>query len=471
MQQLTRFDTHHDIACFQVSRIELPVAVDDDFRLGQWVDVDNQTKTAIVGSPRTFVSPGDGGLVGVAIVFEQDENGDFVQGAVLSPNDGVSGARFGATVAIHDGTALVGAPYMYCEGQGGGFNNTWVETVFYDSVDYDYPTANEWAEGAQLCGAVYVFEQDAGGNWSQTAKLTTSDISPGDRLGYGAKLSGDTAILSAPGEDGNRGAAYVFERGPDGVWTEQHKFAHNYATEGQTLGHWGEIIDFDHETMVFSTVWINSTHVFQKQGTAWPETETIPKPEGLDGWFASAASVSGDWALFDSSFSPKYESAYLYHRSCGNWTLVATLEVPQDLEGDPAALRRAMLSGDTAVISIPASHHNGLEDHGTAFIYELPPLVNECAVCEEQEAALTTELASMQVAARAASAPSEPAQLNGDQLLHAEGEANDNFGRATAMSGGECARLSDSEGAIRLGALGFLRPRATCGGPRNGAFH
>ena len=115
MQQLTRFDTdtHHDIACFQVSRIELPVAVDDDFRLGQWVDVDNQTKTAIVGSPRTFVSPGDGGLVGVAIVFEQDENGDFVQGAVLSPNDGVSGARFGATVAIQDGTALVGAPYMY----------------------------------------------------------------------------------------------------------------------------------------------------------------------------------------------------------------------------------------------------------------------------------------------------------------------------------------------------------------------
>lgn len=422
----------------ETTRIELPVAVDEDYRLGQWVNVDDATKTAIVGAPRTFLSPGEeGSLVGVAVVFEKDADGAFAQTAILTSDVAAAGSRFGLAVDIHNGTALVGAPYMYCEDGAAGFNETWVDTVFYDPINLDYPTAEEWAEGAQLCGAVFVFEQDENGEWSQTAKLTTSDIEPGDRLGFGVKLYGDRAIIVSAGEDSNRGAAYVFERGADGEWAEQQKFQAAYNLEGQRLSHFGEHLDLDDlggETMMFGTPWINTSHIFTKQGTAWPEVATPIRSDG------SSVSISGDFALFDGWYTyhddTPWESAHLYHRSCGNWSLVATLEVPQDLQGDPQSMRRAMISGDTAVIAIPTATHEGTADHGTAFIYDLPSLVNECAECEADETALTAELAAAQAAAYAASATSGPVpDVTGDQLLHDDREANDNFGVATAVSG------------------------------------
>ncbi len=77
------------------------------------------------------------------------------------------------------------------------------------------PTATN-AAGAQV-GAAYMFRWD-GTNWTQTQKLTASDVSPNDPFrfpfGCAAALSGDWAMVGAPHTTNAAGvkigAVYVF---------------------------------------------------------------------------------------------------------------------------------------------------------------------------------------------------------------------------------------------------------------------
>jgi VCBS repeat-containing protein len=53
----------------------------------------------------------------------------------------------------------------------------------------------------------------SGSGWSQQAKLTASDAATADNFGFAVAVSGDTAIIGAPFDDGvggNSGSAYVF---------------------------------------------------------------------------------------------------------------------------------------------------------------------------------------------------------------------------------------------------------------------
>lgn len=72
-------------------------------------------------------------------------------------------------------------------------------------------------------GAAYVFERERGGDdWNQVAKLTASDGSPPDELGTSVAIDGDTIVAGAPQprSDGRSGgSAYVFVE-PSGGWRD-----------------------------------------------------------------------------------------------------------------------------------------------------------------------------------------------------------------------------------------------------------
>ena len=76
---------------------------------------------------------------------------------------------------------------------------------------------------AQDAGAAYIFEEQSDGQWSQTAKLTASDGAGGDYFGMRVDMTKNRAIVGAYLDDDNgesTGAAYIFERTPDGNWFE-----------------------------------------------------------------------------------------------------------------------------------------------------------------------------------------------------------------------------------------------------------
>ncbi|CAD7846986.1 MAG: hypothetical protein [Olavius algarvensis Delta 4 endosymbiont] len=132
--------------------------------------------TALVGA---FGDDDAGSSSGSAYVFWYDGT-TWIQEAKLTANDAAGFDRFGRSVSISGGTALIGA-------------------LFGDGV-------------VSNSGSAYVFRY-SGTGWVEEAKLTANDAAQGDFFGWSVYISGDTALVGAWGDDDAgsfSGSAYVF---------------------------------------------------------------------------------------------------------------------------------------------------------------------------------------------------------------------------------------------------------------------
>ncbi|MDT8437259.1 MAG: choice-of-anchor B family protein, partial [Gemmatimonadota bacterium] len=85
-------------------------------------------------------------------------------------------------------------------------------------------------------GAAHLFRRGADGTWSRTAVLQGSDTAPGDRFGVAVALDEGRALVAASRHDGGKGAAYLFEHGPDGAWSESARLQPRDAVEEDRIG-------------------------------------------------------------------------------------------------------------------------------------------------------------------------------------------------------------------------------------------
>jgi hypothetical protein len=131
---------------------------------------------------------------GSAYFFERNGAGIWNQVYKVVASDRDVNDQFGASVAISNNKAVIGA-YSEDEDQNG--NNT--------------------LAGA---GSAYIFERNGVGAWSEVQKITASDRGISDEFGVAVALDGDHCLLTAygDGEDANggnplaqAGSAYVFE--------------------------------------------------------------------------------------------------------------------------------------------------------------------------------------------------------------------------------------------------------------------
>ncbi len=153
---------------------------------GVSVALSGDGSTALIGGPGDTPSvingfPGNG----AAWVFTRSGSTFTQQGAKLTGGGETPDAGFGDSVALpSDGnTALIGGPFDGPPGHAG-------------------------------VGAAWVFTR-SGSTWTQQgAKLTGSDESGAGGFGYSAALSsdGNTALISAPNDNGGIGAAWLFSR-------------------------------------------------------------------------------------------------------------------------------------------------------------------------------------------------------------------------------------------------------------------
>ncbi len=135
----------------------------------------------------------NGDTTGSAYVFTRSGT-VWSQQQKLNASDAASSDQFGISVAIESDTAVVGA---YKD------NNT----------------------GGSDAGSAYVFTR-SGAVWTQQAKLLASDGAVNDGLGQSVALSGDVALIGAPGDDHvggtSDGSAYVYTR-LGSTWTQRAK--------------------------------------------------------------------------------------------------------------------------------------------------------------------------------------------------------------------------------------------------------
>lgn len=122
----------------------------------------------------------------------------------VRPSDGPLGFEFGLSIALENNILAVGAP------QG---------------------DTDNCSPAASCTGAVYIFQRNPAGDWSEVQKLTSSDAEPNDAFGSSVSINGGILVVGAIHEDGscfgvcNRGAAYVFEKNEQGSWNEIQKIA------------------------------------------------------------------------------------------------------------------------------------------------------------------------------------------------------------------------------------------------------
>ena len=217
---------------------------------------------------------------GSAYVFIRS-GGTWAQQAKLTPSDSTAVDSFGDSVSVYGDTAVIGAG---------------------DSDSYK--------------GSAYVFIR-SGGTWTQQAKLTASDGF--GRFGDSVSVYGDTAVIGAPYDNSDKGSAYVFTRS-GGTWTQQ---ANLTASDGVAYDVFGDSVSVYGDTTVIGAYSDDgqkgSAYVFNRSGGIWMQQDKLTTSDGTAGdSFGRSVSVYGDTAVIGAPIDDGYKgSAYVFSLSIG----------------------------------------------------------------------------------------------------------------------------------------------------------
>ena len=255
------------------------------------------------------------------------------------------------------------------------------------SVDVDGDTAFIGAYGdddlGNESGAVYVFTRDANGVWTQQQKLIGSDTVADDRFGYALALEGDTAVIGMESWDFFEppiGAAYIFTRDANGVWTEQQKLTAYDAVEGD---HFGESLAMNGDTITVGAhgndtldTDAGAVYVYTRDETGLYsfQQKLLASNGTANDWFGRSLDVEGDTAVM-SSWGYDLDGVvipvgyvYVFERDAnGVWTEQQMLDPGYDAGADNYG-RSVAISGNSIAVGT-ADDDTADVDAGAVYIF------------------------------------------------------------------------------------------------------
>lgn len=225
--------------------------------------------------------------------------------------------------------------------------------------------------GAQ--GSAYVYTRN-GATWEFQQKLVASDGAKNDGFGVSVALSGDWALVGSLW-----GKAYVFVRNPGGYWTQ-----FNELSAPDKNASFGSSVALSGKTALVGA-YMSQVGVNTFQGAAYiftldevfgqwmlKQTLTAPDGEALDS-FGYSVALQGDTALVGSyndkvGENSKQGSAYVFTRSGEVWTEQAKFTASDGAVNDTFGAAVA-LSGDTALVGVPAAKVGSTLLQGAAYVF------------------------------------------------------------------------------------------------------
>jgi hypothetical protein len=332
---------------------------------------------------------------------------NYVEQTKLLAHEGVSNDFFGYSVALSKDTAVVGAFRVDDDKKGEDVgaayvfirsNNTWIqqaklmaadgeaEDTFGGNVAISGDTAvvgvirDDDKVNGEDSGSAYVFIR-RGSHWSQQAKLTALDASPGDSFGYGIGISGDTLVLSAPHDDDrgkNSGSVYVYTRKGD-TWSQQVKITAQDGTEGDVFG---ISVAISGDTLLVGADLneekgfnAGAAYIFTRSGGNWTQQAKLTANDGAEGdLFGVRVALEEDTALIsarrddDKLMGVDSGSAYIFTRVDTTWRQQVKLTAPDGAKDDRFG-RSVALAGDNALIGAMFQDEQG-ENSGSAYLFK-----------------------------------------------------------------------------------------------------
>lgn len=310
---------------------------------------------SISGDLEIVGAPGHDSNAGAAYLFERDlSNGMLTQVEKLQANSPMTNGRFGQSVSIDDnGTPMV-------------LND--------DQIIVGAPGENNEA------GAAYIFEH-SGSAWNLTpVKLAVADLQAHDFFGTSVSISGDRALVGAPGRGGNPGAAYLFERDGSGIWQEVEKLQVNGLHGGSSFGYSVAIHDDwalvgAYKESDTNGIILGAAYVFNAADWSSPLHRLTGTFQNPGSRFGLSVSLNSDWAIigeWGGNANNNIGAAYIYE--VGPWTEVAKRQGPDpsdsfgysvsiDDNGTPNP------NDDRAIVGA-SGDDEGATNAGAAFLFE-----------------------------------------------------------------------------------------------------
>jgi uncharacterized membrane protein YgcG len=214
-------------------------------------------------------------------------------------------------------------------------------------------------------GAAYPVEVDPM-MWAQQQVLTPANAVMGDAFGTAVSVSGDTAVVGAPGSNAGNGSAVVFLRSGT-TWSLQQELVASDDAQGSELGN---AVSVSGDTAIVGAPQMvdGAAYVYVRSGSAWTQQQKIVSPSPNDGArFGTSVAVQGDTAIIGAPFMAD-GAACVYVRSGGVWTLQQVLTgtpVPDGGGIAPAFGNSVALDGDAAIVGAP-DDANGF---GAAYVF------------------------------------------------------------------------------------------------------
>ena len=269
------------------------------------------------------------------------------ESAALMPGDAQAFDTFGQAVDVSGEVALIGAP---------GEDDIQINS-----------------------GAVYLFEADPGGRWTQTLRLKASDPVASARFGSAVAIDGTTLVVGAPGDTrlgAGSGSARVFEQ-IGGTWVQT---ATLLATDGGEMDSLGLSVSVSGDTIIAGAYFdddmgldAGAAYVFVRDAGGWVQQGKLLAADGAaEDWFGWSVSIDGDWAVVgafqDDDDGERSGSAYVFHRSGTTWSQFAKLNA-SDARGSDQFGVSVSISGQTLVVGSWRDDDFG-DASGSAYVFE-----------------------------------------------------------------------------------------------------
>ena len=294
---------------------------------------------------------------GAVHIFRSDQGGAGTWGHVakITASDGAAYDYFGDSVAISSDTVIVGAP--------GDENN------------------------GSYSGSAYVFQRDHGEPdvWNQVARITPVDGAALDHFGRSVAISGDTAVIGAPGDDDvgeSSGSVYLVQRDQGGAhaWGQVAKIT---PTDDEGVLNFGGSVAISGNTAVIGAplddhngLFSGSAYVLQRdQGgsVAWGQVTKLTASDGAShDNFGASVSVWNDTAVIGATGdNSNAGSAYVFQRDEGGpdgWGQAAKITASDGSSEDRFG-KSISINGDTTIVGAYGDNDNGFSE-GSAYIFQ-----------------------------------------------------------------------------------------------------
>jgi outer membrane protein assembly factor BamB len=254
----------------------------------------------------------------------------------LTASDATSNDRFGISVGASGNTAIVGAHW----------DN--VPDVFF-----------------LHSGSAYLFDLTTG---QQLHKLVPSDKAANDEFGWAVSISGNTAIIAAPGDNGGAGSAYLFNAG---TGQQLFKLIPSDSIQSMLFG-FSTAIDGNRAIVGAvgnSSFRAGAAYVFD--ATTGQQLRKLTAPSGGNPGdnFGSYVALSGNLALVGRSGTSSFDSgsAYLFDINTGQQLHEF---IPSDAAPGDRIGWSVSMSDNVAIIGSPFDDDAG-NSSGSAYLFDL----------------------------------------------------------------------------------------------------